>query len=470
MPTEVTASRLLVLSDLHLAPPGNQCVFRAHEALTSLVEHLTAMPVTEPPQWLILNGDVFDYLQIPGYDELSLPLAVQRTGQILNALDAEPPGRNVVQALRRFAARGHRLSCMPGNHDAELNLATVQDQLSARLGSTTALPPWAGEWRLEVAGQAVVGRHGHHDDAFNAIGGGQMLRAQADGDATVAMPLGSRLVLQVINPFRRATTADGTRRFPFIDSLPSEQAVLLAVMLLDPSLAARRLPAALGIGAAALLRKALMASGLRSAQLSGTGALQTRSVETPDWLGTFNGLLGDAASRLGATATSTIEHEIDAYFAGALTTVRGDAPSLLAKTGGVLGVRGVLLEAFRRSLEECCAAFRSSEADALARDAMAGWGQGRLAFAGHTHAARKLCATQGDGVYINTGTWIEQVPPPVGVPAEDLPDWLDRLRLGQVPLWNGHPVAMVDALGPSLRSWDGQALRAWVDPMKPAAA
>ena len=50
MPTEVTASRLWVLSDLHLAPPGDQCVFRAHEALTSLVEHLAAMPVTAPPQ------------------------------------------------------------------------------------------------------------------------------------------------------------------------------------------------------------------------------------------------------------------------------------------------------------------------------------------------------------------------------------------------------------------------------------
>lgn len=245
MPTKAAASRLWVLSDLHLAPPGDQCVFRAHEALTGLVEHLATMPVTDPPQWLVLNGDVFDYLQIPGYDELSLPLAVQRTDQILDALAAEPSGRNVVQALRCFSACGHRLLCMPGN--------------------TTTLPPWTGEWRLEVAGRSVVGRYGHHDDAFNAIGAGQMLRAQADGDSTVAMPPGSRLVLEVINPFRRAKTANGTRRFPFIDSLPSEHAVLLAVMLLDPSLTARRLPAALGIGAATLLRKALMASGQRRA-------------------------------------------------------------------------------------------------------------------------------------------------------------------------------------------------------------
>lgn len=460
MPTEAAASRLWVLSDLHLAPPGDQCVFRAHAALASLVDHLTAMPVTEPPLWLVLNGDVFDYLQIPGYDELSLPMAVQRTGQILDSLDTEPPERNVVQALHRFAARGHRLSCMPGNHDAELNLAPVQEVLSKRLGSTTELPPWAGEWRLEVAGQQVVGRHGHHGDAFNAISGKQMLRAQADGNAHVALPPGSRLVLHVINPFRRAKAADGKPRFPFIDSLPSEQAIVLAVMLLDPRLAAKRLPDALGIGAAALLRKALIASGLRRQQLSGNATPLTQAAEPPSWLGSLSGLLGEAASHLGPTAKSTIEHEVDAYFAGATPTNIGAGSSLLAQTGGV---RGVLLEALSRSLKESRAAFRSSEADALAIDAMANWGQGQLAVAGHTHAARCLRAKQGKGVYINTGTWIDQMVPPEDMSAEAMSGWLDSLRRGELPLWNGHPVAMVDEKGPHLLSWDGRTLQAWVD-------
>jgi len=461
VPTDAATGRLWVLSDLHLAPAGDQCVFRAHAALTSFIDHLSTLPMADPPQWLVLNGDVFDYLQIPGYEELSLPLAPRRTGQILDALDAEPGPRNVLRALRRFTARGHRLSCLPGNHDAELNLAPVQEVLSARLGSTTALPPWAGEWRLQVAGRAVVGRYGHHDDAFNAISAQRMLGAQAAGDASVALPPGSRLVLQVLNPFRRAKAADGTPRFPFIDSLPAEQGVLLAVMLMDPKLVARRLPQALGIGAAALLRKALMRSGLRRPQLSGQGAVQTPAVETQSGLGALNGWLADAAGHLAPTAASAIEYELDAYFAGAAMGRRDPASGMLAKPGGV---RGLLLEALSRCLEESRASFCSNEADALALEAMADWGQGQIAFAGHTHAARNLRARQGAGHYINTGTWIDQVLPPVGLQAAEVSDWLDRLCQGKVPLWNGHPVAMVDENGPHLLSWDGQALQSWVDP------
>ena len=466
MPTEAVASRLWVLSDLHLAPPGELCVFQAHEGLTSLIDHLAACPVTNPPQWLVLNGDVFDYLLIPGYNELDLTLAVKRTGEILDALDAEPPARNVVQALRRLTARGHKLSCMPGNHDAELNLAPVQEMLLNRLGSTTEMPPWNGEWRLEVAGHDVVGRHGHHGDAFNAISAEMMLRAQADGDEQASLPPGSRLVLQVINPFRRSKSADGTRRFPFIDSLPSEQAVLLAIMLLDPQLAAIRLPDALRIGAAALLRKALRASGLRRQQLSGAATEQTLNVEAPTWLNTLGHLLGEVANDLEPAAKITIEHEVDAYFAGAASKISGEGSGLLAKTGGV---RGVLLEALSRSLKKSRSAFRSSQADALAKDAMETWGQGQIAVTGHTHAARSLRSEQGSGAYINTGTWIDQVVPPEQMTAESISDWLDSLRRGDVPRWSGRPVARVDEKGPHLLSWDGQGLQTWVDPIAPEA-
>ena len=79
MPTDAATGRLWVLSDLHLAPAGDQCVFRAHAALTSFIDHLSTLPMADPPQWLVLNGDVFDYLQIPGYEELSLPLAKSST-------------------------------------------------------------------------------------------------------------------------------------------------------------------------------------------------------------------------------------------------------------------------------------------------------------------------------------------------------------------------------------------------------
>ena len=71
---------------------------------------------------------------------------------------------------------------------------------------------------------------------------------------------------------------------------------------------------------------------------------------------------------------------------------------------------------------------------------------------------------KGAGGYINTGTWIDQVVPSAGLSAAAMSDWLDKLCQGAVPLWNGHPVAMVDQTGPHVLSWDGQSLQAWTDP------
>lgn len=461
MPNKIVANQLWVLSDLHLAPPGDQCVFRAHEALTSLLYFLASMPVTEPPQWLVLNGDVFDYLQIPGYNELSLPLAVQRTAQMLDALNAEIPSHNVVKALRHFTAKGHMLSCMPGNHDPELNLAPVQELLSARLGSTAALPPWAEVWRLEVAGQTVIGRHGHHNDTFNAISSRQIRQAQADGNATTPLPPGSRLVLQVINPFRRAKMTDGTPRFPFIDSLPSEASVVLAVMLLDPGLAARKLPSALGIGATALLRKAIILSGVRGPQLSGSTTVPTS--EAANVLDALNVFLGESLASLGPAVVSSIDYEADAYFSDTAVSGPSDTSGLLSKTGSVYNV---LLHALYRSLVASRSAFRSSEEDTLSHDAMMNWGQGGLAIAGHTHAARSILGKQGTTSYINTGTWIDQVVPPSDISFEKTSKWLEGLRHGEVPVWNGHPIGMVNDEGLHLLRWDGQLIQAWEDPAR----
>ncbi|OUM02203.1 metallophosphoesterase [Variovorax sp. JS1663] len=462
MNADPTASRLLVLSDLHLAPPGEQCVFAAHEPLVALIDHLAAAPATDPPQRLVLNGDVFDFLQIPGYDALTLPLAPQRMETILDALDAEPAHRNVVQALRRFTAAGHALSCLPGNHDPELNLATVQQVLAKRLGSDTTLPPWDGQWRLHVAGHTVMGVHGHHEDPFNAISSTQMRQAQGDGDETVPLPPGSRLVCQVINPFRRAKTPAGTQRFPFIDRLPSDQAVVLAIMLLDPRLAGKRLKDALGIGAAAMVRKALMASGLGGPMLlDGTAEAQAGTGD-PDWVDELTANIAwnasDAAAETGVEPLH-IEHELDAYFAGQAEA----EPGLLGNemlSGGEGAVRALLWRALGKTLAATREGFRAAKPDRLSRQVTDRWSHDVVAITGHTHAAKSLVTAEG-GVYLNTGTWLHQVmPPDDGV---DLPEWLAQLQQDKLPCWNGQPVALVDAGGARLMRWSGAALEPWQD-------
>jgi UDP-2,3-diacylglucosamine pyrophosphatase LpxH len=326
MPADAQADGLYVLSDLHLAPPGEQCVFAAHAPLVALLDQIAASP---SPQWLVLNGDVFDFLQIPGYEQLSLPLAPQRMAGLLDALAAEPRERNVVQALQRLTAAGHTLCCLPGNHDAELNLFSVQEVLAQRIRSSQVLPAAAGFWRLEVAGRRVVGVHGHHDDAFNAIGG-DLRQAQADGDATVKMPPGSRLVCEVINPYRRAKTADGTPRFPFVDLLPSDRAVVLALLLLDPALACKRLRAALGISADALVRMILMRTGIAGSMLRGAAAAPLAGQAAPParseppeaaWLAALAGTIADAMTPADRAAEAMLERQMEAYFSGQTAAV-----------------------------------------------------------------------------------------------------------------------------------------------------
>lgn len=452
MKPEPAASRLTVLSDLHLAPAGEHCVFQAHDALVALIEHLSAAPAAELPQWLVLNGDVFDFLQIPGYDALSLPLAPQRMAALLDDLDSEPPQRNIVQALARFTRAGHVLSCLPGNHDPELNLVSVQQVLGARVGSSTALPPSAGQWCLEVAGRTVVGLHGHHADAFNAISSERMRQAQADGDATVPLPPGSRLVCEVINPFRRAKGPDGTRRFPFIDRLPSDQAVVLAIMLLDPCLAGKRMSTALGIGAAALIRRALMASGIVQPTLSAGPAARAASTELA-WVDEWTADLADAVSG------TDLDHELDAYFAGhGAGHLR---PSSLARGAGA--VQRLLWRGLAGALMTARAGFASAHPDRLAERMLSTAQPGTVTITGHTHAPKALRTDHG-AVYLNTGTWLDQIVPPGTINAATLPEWLAQLQRDELPTWNGRPVGVVDGDGARLMHWNGSALVEWRDP------
>jgi hypothetical protein len=81
---------------------------------------------------------------------------------------------------------------------------------------------------------------------------------------------------------------------------------------------------------------------------------------------------------------------------------------------------------------------------------------------GHTHAAKALTAANGT-VYLNTGTWLDQVLPPPEPDATSLPEWLARLQRDELPTWNGHPAAWVDGEGVRLVRWSGSSVVDWSD-------
>lgn len=473
--------RLHVLSDLHLAPADGPCVFRAHEALVALIDRVAG---DDMPQCLVLNGDVFDFLQIPGYDTLSLPLAARRMHAILDALDRDAPKRNVVEALRRFTARGHRLYCLAGNHDPELQLHAVQQTLQQRLGSRPAAEIVDDEdcWRLEIAGLRVLGVHGHAGDAFNAISGARLRRAECAGDAVVPLPPGSALVCKVINPYRRAHDR-GRPRFPFIDLLPSDMAVLWALLLLDPVLATRRVQDTLGVTLAALVRGAMLRIGGGATMLNAHRGIR-EDAEDGDMKNTperrWQMIVADAiASEIPRDHTGFVSERDQRELLATLDALarearapENDVLERYAETAlpeavrvPMLGLgdiwRSALLRLLARSLASGRDAFRPAQADALAEDSIATWdGQADVLLTGHTHAAKQIRTPRGN-IYLNTGTWLDLTPIPDFEDSAAVADWLDALAGDNVRRWQGCPVAQVDADGARLMHWAGTDFEPW---------
>src|SRR5262245_58477321 len=109
--------RVIVVSDLHIAPPGRLNSFHAHAALAGLLRESARVPETT----LVLNGDVLDLLQIEGRSPgLGLALAAAFVDETLDQLAHDPGGRDVLVALGEVARGGTTCIVIPGNHDPEL--------------------------------------------------------------------------------------------------------------------------------------------------------------------------------------------------------------------------------------------------------------------------------------------------------------------------------------------------------------
>lgn len=454
-----TNPNLYVLSDLHLAPRGDLLSFHSHAALVSLIDTLAQSSV---PVRLILNGDVFDFLQLPDYQSISLPQAPARMEQILAALDTEPPATNIVQALRRFTAGGHYLHCLPGNHDPELNLTRVQDVLVARLGASAALPFNQGCWAIpHVGGAHVVTMHGHWKDPFNAISSETMLQAQAAGDATVPLPPGSRLVLDVLNPYRRAIDPEGGKRFPFIDLLPSEMAVVFALLYLDPKLARRRISTALQVRGQALLREVMLF--LQPNRLLNDHAPATAAPPATPVLAHIARELVACMSERERASSEMVQHELQSYLQADSSLGVAPAQSNAMLSDNSSWVRRLLLRALAKQLAEAQSAFAPEQPDELANDSIRTWGHHNsgpvIALTGHTHAAKFI--THPAGIYINSGTWQDLVRIPADLSETALAIWLQDLQNEKIPRWRRCPVVRIDENGPALLHWDGEVLQDW---------
>ena len=145
-------------------------------------------------------------------------------------------------------AVGGLVDSCEGNHDPELHHPATRDVFLDAL----ALPDHPGftvhtadaPWTTVIGGLPVRVGHGHRvADPWNDIDPEAVLRA-VETAPRVALPPGSRLVLELLNPLKLAVhRSTGAQRFPFLDLLKPERAT---VTLLLPYLDWRAAEAKIG--------------------------------------------------------------------------------------------------------------------------------------------------------------------------------------------------------------------------------
>jgi UDP-2,3-diacylglucosamine pyrophosphatase LpxH len=139
--------RVVLVSDLHMATParGRADPFAEDEAFADLLVELGGDSSTR----LVLLGDTFD---------LVLAGDPRDPRAALDAVARAHP--RVLSALADFAASGHAVELVPGNHDIALLDPVVQAHVRSLVGAELTFSPWV----VHVPG-VLYAEHGqqHHD-------------------------------------------------------------------------------------------------------------------------------------------------------------------------------------------------------------------------------------------------------------------------------------------------------------------
>jgi UDP-2,3-diacylglucosamine pyrophosphatase LpxH len=180
--------RIVIVSDLHMAAPGGPVAdpFTEDDAFAAL---LASLARDGPPTRLVLLGDTFDLVLAAG--ALRGRRRRDPVAAALGALDevAEAHPR-VLGSLAAFAAAGHPIDLVPGNHDIELLRPAVQQRLRALLagrgGDGTHLRELAFRpWIVHVPG-VLYAEHGQQQHDLNHFRG---LPPRATARARTAPPV-----------------------------------------------------------------------------------------------------------------------------------------------------------------------------------------------------------------------------------------------------------------------------------------
>lgn len=405
-------TRILVISDLHLGgapatddtPAFQMCPASGRARLVQFVDWATRLDPRERETHLVIAGDVVDFLaEAEGGAFLPFTaddrLATAKLSSILTST------AEVWQALRRFAAAGHALTIMLGNHDLELSLPGPRRRLLDVLGPGRV--EFIYDNQAFTLGPVLV-EHGDRYDDWNAVAHDDLRevrsRLSRGERAEFAPPPGSRMVVDLVNPTKR--------QLAFVDLLKPEDAALLPFLaLLAPDRYAQ---------VAIALRNGIRALRVRY------GADQEPKDRNFVGAPVSHTPLGTATLGTGDAGDDALLALADAAAAGGDAGMAGSVGSFLDRWRGRLadvyrqGQLDLLLRVLRALHHAQARAFDvETEDERYLRPATETARRGyEVIVYGHTHLAKRV-ALPGRAVYLNSGTWADLMALPAGIALAD---------------------------------------------------
>ena len=178
---------------------------------------------------LIINGDYFDFLNVPIHGEfeesITEKMAIYKTEAIIKG---HP---QVMEALRRFAAHpGKTITYLVGNHDGELFFPSVRERITQEWDPEGKFPSRkvvlvANRDRLTYEGGVEV-RHGNQFEAANMMNFEKPILSEYVDEPILNLPWGSIYVLKIINRMKWERA--------YVDKVRPVKVFILFGLILDP--------------------------------------------------------------------------------------------------------------------------------------------------------------------------------------------------------------------------------------------
>lgn len=204
-----TSELLLVVSDLHIGKgkffeTGQMNIledFDEDERFVEFVEHYTTGDYYNEPVHLVLNGDIFNIIQIDYKGAFTHVITEERAVHALKeCMNGHP---KFMQALKKFAnSKNKKLTYIIGNHDAPMDWEGCKRTLCQYLGVDIVV-----DFDVNIHGVHI--EHGHRFEAINNVPKSQYYVDGPTGQKVTNLPWGSLFCILALPVLKKER--------PFID-------------------------------------------------------------------------------------------------------------------------------------------------------------------------------------------------------------------------------------------------------------